>query len=59
MQEKQCGEYLLVSKMGQLSSLASNTSLPPSLLLSPPPLPNLIILSYGVVLTGLIRRFAL
>ena len=56
MQEKQCGEYLLVSKMGQLSSLASNTSLPPSLLLSPP---NLIILSYGVVLTGLIRRFAL
>lgn len=53
MQEKQCGEYLLVSKMGQLSSLASNTSLPPSLLLSPPP--NLIILSYGEVLTGLIR----
>ena len=36
MQEKQCGEYLLVSKMGQLSSLASNTSLPPSLLLPPP-----------------------
>ena len=58
MQEKQCGEYLLVSKMGQLSSLASNTSLPPSLLLRPPT-PNLIILSYGVVLTGLIRRFAL
>ena len=58
MQEKQCGEYLLVSKMGQLSSLASNTSLlrPP---LPPPPPPNLIILSYGVVLTGLIRRFAL
>lgn len=37
MQEKQCGEYLLVSKMGQLSSLASNTSLPPSLFLPPPP----------------------
>ena len=40
MQEKQCGEYLLVSKMGQLSSLASNTSLPPSLLPPPPPQPD-------------------
>ena len=34
MKEKECGEYVLVSKIGQLSSLASNTSLPP-----PPPLP--------------------
>ena len=49
MQEKQCGGYVLVSKMGQLSSLASSTSYSPPL---PPPPPT-----YYAQLQSAINRF--